>query len=314
MSDDSSEPGPIAEYPATRAPPRKFGRREKHSLVNVGNYSLIKKGISRYDWADPYRIAVDLSWPEFLTGLVSVYVGVISLFAVLYSLVPGAVANARPHVFLDHFFFSLETLATVGYGYMYPASLFGHIVAAVEILTGLAFTAILTGLIFVRFSKPRAKFLFADHPVVTTHNGMPTLMLRVGNGRASILAEARIKISVLVSETSKEGTTFRRTHELALVRSSIPVFPLTWTVMHEINESSPLAGLDARTYLAADVRLFVSFEARDPTLALVVHDLQSYAPADVMFSAHYVDMISVDTDGNTCADMTKISEVVADAG
>ncbi len=312
MSEDTSEPGPIAEFSAVPSPPRTWGRREKHSLVSVGNYSLTKKGVSRFDWADPYRIAVDLTWPEFLTGLVGIYVAVISLFAVLYSMVPGSVANARPHVFFDHFFFSLETLATVGYGYMYPATTFGHCVASVEILTGLAFTAILTGLIFVRFSKPRAKFLFADNPVVTTHNGMPTLMLRVGNGRATILAEAHIKISVLVSETSKEGTTFRRTHELALVRSSIPVFPLTWTVMHEINDASPLAGLDAQTYLASDARLFVSFEARDPTLALVVHDLQSYGPDDVMFSAHYVDMISVDTDGNTCADMTKISEVVAD--
>ncbi len=310
MSDDTPQPGPIAEYSAVPAPPRKFGLREKHSLVAVGNYSLIKKGVSRFDWADPYRIAVDLSWPEFLTGLVGIYVAVISSFAAIYTLVPGCVANARPHAFSDHFFFSLETLATVGYGYMYPATLFGHCVAGLEILTGLAFTAILTGLIFVRFSKPRAKFLFADHPVVTTHNGMPTLMLRIGNGRATILAEARIKISVLVSETSTEGATFRRTHELALVRSSIPVFPLTWTVMHEINEQSPLHGFDAKSYMAADVRLFVSFEARDPTLAVVVHDLRSYGPGDVIYAAKYVDVISVDTDGNTCADMTKISEIV----
>ncbi len=312
MSEDSSQPGPIAEFSGVPAPPRKWGRREKHSLVTVGNYSLTKKGVSRFDWADPYRIAVDLTWPEFLTGLVCIYVAVISLFAAVYSLVPGSVANARPHVFFDHFFFSLETLATVGYGYMYPATTFGHCVASVEILTGLAFTAILTGLIFVRFSKPRAKFLFADHPVVTVHDGMPTLMLRVGNGRAAVLAEAHIKISVLVSTKSQEGVTFRRTHELALVRSSIPVFPLTWTVMHQIDDASPLSGLDAQTYRAADVRLFVSFEARDPTLALVVHDLRSYAPDEVMFGARYVDMISVDTDGNTCADMTMISEVVAE--
>ncbi len=312
MSESDSEPGPIAEYSGKPAAPRKFGRREKHSLVRVGNYSLIKKGVTRFDWADPYRIAVDLSWPEFLTGLICIYVSVIGLFAVLYALVPGSVANARPHMFTDHFFFSLETLATVGYGYMYPATLYSHCVASVEILTGLAFTAILTGLIFVRFSKPRAKFLFADHPVVTTFNGVPTLMLRVGNGRAAILAEARIKISVLVSSISSEGTSFRRTHELALVRNSIPVFPLTWTVMHEIDAHSPLAGLDATSFAAADVRLFVSFEARDPTLAVVVHDLRSYAPGEVLFGARYVDMISVDTDGNTCADMTKISEVVGE--
>ncbi len=311
MSGDP-EPGPIAEFAAIPVAPHRWRRLEKHALVSVGNYALTKKGVSRFDWADPYRIAVDLTWPGFLAGLVGIYVAVISLFAVLYFLVPGSVANARPHVFTDCFFFSLETLATVGYGYMYPATLFGHCVAAAEILTGLAFTALLTGLIFVRFSKPRAKFLFADHPVVTTHNGVPTLMLRIGNGRATVLAEARVKVSVLVSETSKEGATFRRTHELALVRSSLPVFPLTWTVMHEIKQDSPLAGLDAETYLAADVRLFVSLEARDPTLALVVHDLRSYSPDKVTFAARYVDIVSVDTDGNTCADMTKLSELVTD--
>ncbi len=308
----SDEPGPITEFSAVQDKPRKRRWGEKHALVNVGTYELTKKGVSRYDWADPYRIAVDLTWPQFLVGLVGFYLSVIALFAVLYTLMPGSVANARPHVFVDHFFFSLETLATVGYGFMYPATFYGHVVAAVEIMTGLAFTAILTGLIFVRFSKPRAKFLFAEHPVITMHNGMATLMLRVGNGRATVLADARIKIGVLISETSQEGATFRRTHELALVRSSIPVFPLTWTIMHEINDASPLHGMSAQGYLNADVRLFVSFEARDPSLALVVHDLRSYGPADVMFATHYADVISIDELGHSCADMTRISEVVAD--
>ena len=307
MSD--SQPGQISETPITFQQSQKFGLREKHTSVSVGNFSLIKKGISRYDWADPYRIAVDLSWPQFIVGLVAVYVSVILAFGVLYTLVPGCVANARPGVLSDHFFFSLETLATVGYGYMYPATLYGHCVAAAEILTGLAFTAILTGLIFVRFSKPRAKFLFADHPVVTRHNGAPTLMLRIGNGRAAVLAEARVRISVLKSEISQEGASFRRTHELALVRSSLPVFPLTWTMMHEINAESPLAGLTAEAFMASDVRLFVSFEARDPTLAVVVHDLRSYGPGEILFGMRYIDVISVDENGQTTADMTKISAV-----
>ena len=311
---DEAEPGPIAEFAAipAQAKPGPRRRHEKHAMVTVGNYALTKKGVSRYDWADPYRIAVDLSWPQFMAGLVGVYVGVIALFAVAFMLSPGAVANARAWSFGDHFFFSLETLATVGYGFMYPATLYGHCVAATEILTGLAFTAILTGLIFVRFSKPRSKFLFADNPVVTTHNGAPTLMLRVGNGRATVLADARVKISVLISETSKEGTSFRRTHELALARNSIPVFPLTWTVMHEIDAQSPLRGMTEDIFRKADTRLFVSFEARDPTLALVVHDLRSYGPGDVLFATHYDDVISVDENGYSCADMTRISAVLPD--
>jgi inward rectifier potassium channel len=315
------EPGPIENYPPPVAMIRMAAargagflrpRREKHALINVGDYSLTKKGVSRYDWADPYRLAVELTWPQFLAAFVAIYLSVIALFALAYTAVGPSVANARPHVFSDHFFFSLETLATVGYGYMYPATLYGHLVASVEIMTGLAFGAILTGLFFVRFSKPRAKFIFADHPVVTTHNGRSTLMLRIGNGRASTLADARVKISVLLSEISAEGASFRRTHELALVRSSIPVFPLTWTIMHEIDEKSPLHGLNKTKFVAAESRMFVSFEARDPALALVVHDLRSYAPADVLFGMRYVDVIGVDEHGITCADMTRISDVEVD--
>jgi inward rectifier potassium channel len=313
---DEVEPGPIAEFrarpppdTAARSPRRRRGRREKSALITLRNYSLTKKGVSNYDWADPYGMAVRLSWPRFLLGFLCIYMGFTGIFAAAYTLGSGTVANARPGAFSDHFFFSMETLATVGYGEMYPATFYGHCVATVEILTGVVFTAILTGLVFVRFSKPRAKFIFAEHPVVTTHNGRSTLMLRVGNGRAAVLADARAKVSVLLSETSAEGTAFRRTHELALMRNTIPVFPLTWTLMHDIDEHSPLRHLDPRQFAQADVRLFVSFEARDPDLATVVHDLRDYAPSDVLFGMRYADVITTDEEGRPTADMTRMSDV-----
>lgn len=280
----------------------------------MNSYSLTKKGVAAFDWADPYGMAVRLGWPRFLLSILGIYVFFTGIFAAAYTIGAGTVANARPGVFSDHFFFSMETLATVGYGEMFPATFYGHVVASVEILTGVAFTAILTGLIFVRFSKPRAKFVFADNPIITTHNGRSTLMLRVGNGRAAVLADARVRISVLLSEVSAEGTNFRRTHELALVRNVIPVFPLTWTIMHEIDERSPIFGFDAAKFVSADVRTFVSFEARDPDLAMVVHDLHDYAPGDVLFGMRYADMIAVDEEGRPTADMTKISHLEMDPG
>ncbi len=298
--------------PGSASPPPKRRRVfERSSVVAMGSYTLTKKGVARYDFADPYRLAAELSWPRFMAMIVAIYVSVTSLFAILYSIVPGAVANARPHVFADHFFFSLETLATVGYGYMYPASPYGHVISSFEIMTGVAFTAIMTGLIFFRFSKPRAKYIFARNPVITAHNGKPTLMLRIGNGQASVMADAQIKVSALVSEVSTEGSRFRRAHELTLARDFLPVFPLTWTVMHTIDERSPLHGLDPETFVASEVRLFVSFQARDPSLALVVHALHDYGPADVLFGMRYADVIGLDENGITCADMTRISEVLA---
>ena len=287
-------------------------RRERRAVISMGNYALIKRGVSRYDWADPYRLAISLSWPQFLLALLCIYLTVTALFAVAYMLVPLSVGNARSTSFLDHFFFSLETLATVGYGELYPATVFGHAVASMEMLVGVVFTAILTGLIFVRFSKPRPKFIFADHPVVTTHNGQLTLMMRIGNGQASALADAHCKFSVLIVEISKEGSSFRRIHELKLQRATIPVFPLSWTIMHDVDEHSPLHGLDAASFAASDVRLFVSFYARDPELSQVIHDLRSYSPVDVLFGMRYVDIIANDEQGRPSIDIDRISEVEAD--
>jgi len=284
-------------------------RREKSTLITMGSYSLTKKGVERFDWADPYRVAVGLSWPSFLGVVTLTYATIAALFATALMIAPGAVANARSLHFSDFFFFSVETLSTVGYGELYPASFLGHSIASAEMLTGAVFTALLTGLTFARFSKPRAKFLFADHPIATTHDGQRTLMLRVGNGRATVLSDAKAKLSVLISEQSQEGQTFRRTHQLHLVRDTLPVFPLTWTLMHKVDEASPMFGIAPEEARKADARLFVSLEARDPDLSSIVHDLRSYGPEDILFDMRYVDVISVDGNGKPVADMTKLSEV-----
>jgi inward rectifier potassium channel len=290
-------------------PKQRKPQRERLTRMALGSYSVSKKGVPRYDWADPYRLAVSLSWPRFLGGLLGIYLTMNALFALAYLAVPGAIANARPWHFADAFFFSLETLATVGYGEMYPATLYGHVVSSVEITTGLAFTAILTGLVFVRFARPRAKFVFAAHPVITLHNNVPTLMLRVGNGRASTLASAAARISVLIAETSTEGAVFRRTYELKLVRASLPVFPLSWTLMHTIDETSPLYGMDEARMRQDTVRMFLAFEARDPDLATTVHDMHVYGPDEILFGMRYVDIISTDETGQPVADLTRINDV-----
>jgi inward rectifier potassium channel len=130
---------------------------EQAARVRFGSYEFKKKGVSRFDMRDPYHLPVALTWRQFLASLLAIYLLVNVFFATLFWLVPGSVANARPHNFGDAFFFSIETLATVGYGEMYPMTFYGHVIAAIEIVGGLGFTAIVTGLTFVRFSRPRAK-------------------------------------------------------------------------------------------------------------------------------------------------------------
>jgi inward rectifier potassium channel len=292
--------------------PADRAARKKATQISFGAYRFEKRGISRFDLRDPYHLAVALTWPQFLAVLLALYLLVNIAFATLFWLVPGSVANARPDRFADFLFFSVETLSTVGYGDMHPASLYGQAVASVEIVCGLAFTAILTGLTFVRFSRPRAKFVFAANPVVAVHNGKPTLMVRIGNARTVALANAMATLNVLLSETTAEGKLFRRAHELRLERAHIPIFPLTWTLMHALDERSPLHGCDAARAIEADARVFVTLEARDPMLATIVHEIRSYAPGDIRFGLRYADAVTTAEDGTPVADLTRIGALEPD--
>ena len=287
---------------------------EQAARVRFGSYEFKKKGVSRFDLRDPYHLAVALTWPQFLATLLAIYVLVNVVFASLFWLIPGSVANAQPHNFGDAFFFSIETLATVGYGEMFPGTLYGRVIAAIEIACGLGFTAIVTGLTFVRFSRPRAKLIFASNPVVAMHNGKPTLMLRVGNGRLGVLLDAVAKLNVLLSATSSAGNRFRRAQELRLERTHLPAFPLTWTLMHVLDEQSPLHGCDAARAIAARAQLFVTIEARDPTLAALVHEIRNYALEDIRFGMRYAEAVTIAEDGTTVADLTKIGALEPDVG
>jgi inward rectifier potassium channel len=282
--------------------------------LRLGSFEFKKKGVSRFDLRDPYHLAVALTWPQFLAALLALYLSVNVVFATLFWLVPGSVANARPASFSDAFFFSLETLATVGYGEMYPAAPYGRAVAGIEIVCGLAFTAILTGLTFVRFSRPRAKLIFAANPVVAMHNGKPTLMVRIGNGCAAVLADAKAQLNVLLTETTTEGKVFHRVQELQLERAHIPIFPLFWTLMHVLDERSPLNGYNAARAIKANAQVFVAIEARDPTLATTVHDIRNYPAEDIRFGMRYTEALTTATDGTPVLDLTTIGGLEPDLG
>jgi inward rectifier potassium channel len=172
----------------------------------------------------------------------------------------------------------------------------------------------MTGLIFVRFSKARAKILYANKAVIASHNGAATLMVRIANGRMNVLTDVRIQLNVLMNETSHEGRSSYNVHELRLVRATVPAFPLALTLLHPLDKTSALAGLDAAGMEAASMRIFLSVEARDPALAATVHDLKTYGWADIEFGMRYVDLVSIDEDGRPVADLTKISRIEPDLG
>lgn len=302
--------------PARRPPPRLIAHRQHDGTMRVryGAFEISKRGAERYDWRDPYYIALALRWRWFVLALLVLNVVLNAFFASLYVIRPGAIANARPGCFTDAFFFSIETFATVGYGSMSPATLYGHAIASIEVMCGMAFTAIATGLTFVRFSRPRAKILYADMAVVGTHRGRRTLMVRIGNGRLTPLTGASARLTALIGEETDEGQYFRIIHELPLLQPTLPVFALTWTIMHDLEGDSPLGAFGPAELAAADVQLFLSLRARDPLLAVDIDETHRYAAADIQFGMRYADAVSLDADGHLSVDLTRISLTEPDAG
>jgi inward rectifier potassium channel len=206
--------------------------------------------------------------------------------------------------FLDVFFFSIETL--VGYGEMYPATLYGHLIASTEIVCGLAFTAILTGLTFVRFSRPRAKLIFAANPVIAMHHDKPTLMARIDNGRAAVLTDAMARLNVLLSEIGVDGQVFRRAQELRLERAHL---------MHVLDERSPLRGYDATRAIEADAQVFVTIEARDPKCSPQRSTTSAVIRRGRYASGmRYSDAPPTAKDGTPVLDLTRIGALERDVG
>jgi len=288
-------------------------RRHRDTIrFEVGGTEFHKLGTKRFDFRDPYYTAVTLSWPAFFASIMVIELVLNLFFATLYLLVPGAIGGARPGSLADALFFSLETLATVGYGVMSPASNYGHIVASIEIVIGLAFTAIVTGLIFVRFSKAKAHIHFAQRLVVAQHHGRPTLMLRLGYTRAGVLTGATAQLTVILQKHTAGGQASRETHVLQLLRPRMPILVLTWVLMHEIDASSAIAGMTTEDLKRADARFLLAVEAEDPALGARVHDLHVYAADQVLFGMAYKDVVSFDGSGPVRADLSRLDEVEPD--
>jgi inward rectifier potassium channel len=284
------------------------------SRLIVGGYTLTARGIAHADWRDSYHLVIALSWPRFILLVASVHIAINVGFALLYLAQPGTIANAHPGSFADAFFFSVETSATVGYGEMYPATLYGHVVSTAEIFIGVAFTALATGLLFVRFARPKARILYAANPVIARHAGCPTLMIRFANGRRGLLYDAAAHLSLLLTIHGENGERFRQVYELRLTRSRLPIFTLTWTLMHRIDDVSPLKGYDAARLIEEDALLLLGVEARDITVSAGVIDTKSYGPKEIRFEMRYADLMSFDRAGHPTADLSALSRLEPDIG
>ena len=290
----------------------KILRRLPHHGGSTAAFKIEKVGVTEFDLSDPYHLALTLTWPQFFLGLLVVYLAINMVFALLYFAAPGTVTNLEPGSLLGAFFFSIETLATVGYGNMAPVTLYSHLVSTVEIFVGMLLTATMTGLVFVRFSKPRAKIIFADKAVVRRSDGRTRLMVRIGNGRMYPLHDATARLTTLVSEVEPSGQRFRYLVDLKLLRDDLSSFPLTWTVIHEVTEDSPLALLrtaDRQTLEASGLRVMLSVTARDPSLGAQVYASATFAAQDIALDMRYADAVTTLSDEHAMADMRRLGVV-----
>lgn len=258
---------------------------------------------------DFYPFLLKLTWPRFFGLFTLTFIALNGIFAALYMMQPGSVTGAT--TFLDHFFFSIETFATIGYGEMTPNGNWAHLIMSLEALSGISATALMTGLIFARFTRPTSQILFSDRMVIAAMNGVPHLMFRMANQRQNQLVEAQLNLMVLLREDTKEGLTLRRPTELSLVRNRNPMFAMTWLAMHKIDESSPFYGEDAMAKLAAmNAELFVTVTGFDETLMQTVHARFRYALDHIVPAARFVDVVSQDEDGVRTIDFAKFHDIV----
>lgn len=231
------------------------------------------------------------SWRWLVSMFALVYVGTNLLFATLYWLDPMAVEVDGGLSYGDAFFFSVQTLSTIGYGALAPASVYSDVLVTIESLVGILGVAVGTGIIFTKFARTRAGVMFSDKIVINVRNEKPCLMLRVANARGNEVVEAEIRVSILLTETTMEGVSMRRVVDLELLRNNSPVFSLSWTVMHVIDESSPLHGMSLQELADERAIVIVTLTGIDNTFSETVHARKIFLSEDVSLGERFVDVI-----------------------
>jgi len=288
-------------------------RKRRTRLVTIGDFEVETRGLATGFWTDLYHRSMTVSWPAFFASAALIFVFLNAVFAALYMFGDHPVANVSDDLPLSLFYFSIETLATVGYGDMHPQTNYGHLVATVEIFTGMSFLAVMTGLIFARFSRPKARFVFAKYPVVGNRQGQPTLMIRVANARHNTISQATARLWLVREERMAEGDVVRRFHELILDRSEHPVFSLSWTLYHAIDETSPLYHLDQEELAASDAVLVLNLGGIDDNSAQRLSARKVYSQEDIRWRHRYVDITGDSPQGRLLLDYTKFDDVIPEA-
>jgi inward rectifier potassium channel len=279
------------------------------SIMTGGRKAFIAIGQERGGVRDLYHKVLNMPLWGLLALLACAYLVVNVLFALLYLMHPGAISGARSGSFADAFFFSVQTLSTIGYGEMAPRGLYANVLVTAEAFSGLVTIALTTGLIFTRVSKPTARVMFSRVAVITAFDGVPTLMFRAANQRSNQILEAEVMVNIARQITTAEGHTMRSFFDLPAVRARSPLFLLSWTIMHRLDENSPLYGVTPESLRAEAAEILVVLSGMDDTFAQRIHARHAYASDEILWDKQFEDVLSLTDDGRRIVDYRKFHDV-----
>lgn len=268
-------------------------------------------GLPKRAWAnDLYHLLLRAPWWADLIALSTAFLSANLVFAIAFQLV-GGVNGA--HGFGDLFFFAVQTMGTIGYGAMYPATTGAEIVVTVASLTQIFLLAVTTGLVFSKFSVPRARVQFSKHPTIAPSDGVPTLQFRIGNERESLLLEATVRVVMMRTEKTTEGVVIYRMHDVKLERERSPALTRSWTIMHKIVPGSPMYGATPESLERDEVEFILTLIGTDETSAQPQHARTRFYARDVQWGKRHADMLSERPDGGLRLDMGSFHSLVVTA-
>jgi inward rectifier potassium channel len=293
------------------ADPYRSGSTQGPGASRLGT-NTIRKGAPGTPLTDLYYNLLKASWTRVIGLFALVFLAVNLAFALLYVVGGDCLTGVTPGHFPSCFFFSIQTITTIGYGAMSPKTPYAHVIVSVESFVGLVMIAVATGLIFAKFARPRAKFIFSDNLLITNYAGKRCVLFRVANARGNDVVEASMKVVVLKPEVTPEGHHLRRLHDLKLQRADTPLFMLSWLVVHEIDEESPLFGVTVDDMERDSMLIIVSLKGLDGTFAQDIYGRHLYHPQDVLLDHRFTDVITIRPDGTLVFDMSLFHGVQRD--
>ncbi|MEM9984637.1 MAG: ion channel, partial [Bacteroidota bacterium] len=290
----------------------KLGRHRERLINKDGSFNVRRIG-GGLGAVHPYQVLITLPWWQFWLAITGSYLLLNACFALLYVQLGVEQLSgweAQPdrswgHQFAYAFFFSVQTFTTVGYGAISPEGLPANLLASLESMIGLLGFAVATGVVFGRFSRPSAKLAFSPRMVVSPYRKVNALMFRMGNRRKNQLINLEVQVTAVMQD-ERRGKVKQRFERLKLERERVTLFPLSWTVVHPINQDSPLHGLDAADLDRMRTEILVVVQGYDDTFAQEVHVQTSYRWDEILWGARFVPAFHTNDAGIIVLEVDKL--------